>query len=269
MIRATRSTRARTPPMAGSAADQQTMRRLYARLPIRGLSLVVFAVLLGGSLTASGFARRVMADQEHRMLKQRAGEAAALLTNVITQSQASTRALAAVALATDGDPDVFLRRRRPRSGAVQRCGRPGPGRRRPLPDCRRRRNRPRRRPGAERGSRRHRPPGPGHRELRRHRRLRRAGRGTTARSGPAGRRRPRQPRHLPRVASSDRPACAASSPPRAPSARSKRCSTPARRPMPTRSSWPPGPCRSRAAPSTTSSRSAPTGGSWWWRPTVR
>ena len=85
------------------------MRRLYARLPIRGLSLVVFAVLLGGSLTASWFARRVMADQEHRMLEQRAGEAAALFTNQINQSQASTRALAAVVLATGGNAEIFIR----------------------------------------------------------------------------------------------------------------------------------------------------------------
>src|SRR6266513_1658477 len=83
------------------------MRRFYARLPIRGLALLVFAVLLGGSVTASAFARRVMADQERRMLTQRAGEAAALLTNVITQSQTSTRSLAAVVLATHGDPQIF------------------------------------------------------------------------------------------------------------------------------------------------------------------
>jgi len=83
------------------------MRRLYARLPIRGLPLVVFAVLLGGSLTASAFAHGVMVDQEHRMLRQRAGEAAALFTNLITQSQASTRSLAAVALATNADPEIF------------------------------------------------------------------------------------------------------------------------------------------------------------------
>jgi diguanylate cyclase (GGDEF)-like protein len=88
---------------------RQAMRRFYARLPIRGLSLVVFAVLLGGSLTASGFTRRVMADQEGRMLKQRAGEAAALLTNLITQSQASTRALVAVVIATNGDGEIFRR----------------------------------------------------------------------------------------------------------------------------------------------------------------
>jgi diguanylate cyclase (GGDEF)-like protein len=84
-----------------------SMRRIHARLPIRGLTLVVFAVLLSGSLTAAAYGRRVMADQEHRMLVQRAGEAAAVLTNTITQGQSAARALAAVALATNGDPQVF------------------------------------------------------------------------------------------------------------------------------------------------------------------
>ncbi|HYH52356.1 MAG TPA: EAL domain-containing protein [Acidimicrobiia bacterium] len=83
------------------------MRRLHARLPIRGLTLVVFAVLLGGSLTAAAYGRRVNADQERRMLAQRAGEAAALLTNTIQQSQSSARSLAAVVLATNADPMVF------------------------------------------------------------------------------------------------------------------------------------------------------------------
>jgi len=41
------------------------------------------------------------------MLQQRAGEAAALLTNLVTQSQASTRSLAAVVLATNGDQKIF------------------------------------------------------------------------------------------------------------------------------------------------------------------
>ena len=85
------------------------MRRIPVRCPIRGFSLVVFVVLLGGSLTASGYARRVMVDQERRMLVQRAGEAAALLTNLITQSQTSAKSLAAVALATGGDAGVFTR----------------------------------------------------------------------------------------------------------------------------------------------------------------
>ncbi|HEV7864593.1 MAG TPA: EAL domain-containing protein, partial [Acidimicrobiia bacterium] len=83
------------------------MSPIHARFPLRGLSLVVFAVLVGGSATASGYARRVVADQEQRLLTQRAGEAAALLTNVVNQSQASTKALAAVVLATHGDVEVF------------------------------------------------------------------------------------------------------------------------------------------------------------------
>jgi diguanylate cyclase (GGDEF)-like protein len=84
------------------------MRRFHARLPIRGMTLAVFAVLLGGSLTAASLARGVMEDQEHRLLQQRAGEAAALLTNVTTQAQSTARALAAVALATDNDLQKFV-----------------------------------------------------------------------------------------------------------------------------------------------------------------
>ena len=83
------------------------MRPIRVRLPIRGLSLVVFAVLTAGCLSAFSYARRLESDQERRLLVQRAGEAAALLTNLVSQGQASTRALAAVALATDEDPEVF------------------------------------------------------------------------------------------------------------------------------------------------------------------
>ncbi|MEW6471799.1 MAG: EAL domain-containing protein [Actinomycetota bacterium] len=83
------------------------MRRLHARLPIRGLTLVVFAVLLGGCVAASAFARRALADQEQRMLERRAAEAAALLTNVVDQAQTGAQSVAAVAAATDGDPEAF------------------------------------------------------------------------------------------------------------------------------------------------------------------
>ena len=83
------------------------MRLIRARLPVRGLSLVVFAVLTVGCLSAFVYARRLEADQERRLLVQRAGEAAALLTNLVTQSSASTRALAAVARATNDDPQLF------------------------------------------------------------------------------------------------------------------------------------------------------------------
>ena len=83
------------------------MSRIRARVPIGGLSVVVFVVLVGVGLTAAGLARRVAADQEGRLLTQRAGEAAALLTNLVTQSQASARSLAAVVVATHGDPAIF------------------------------------------------------------------------------------------------------------------------------------------------------------------
>src|SRR2546426_1211428 len=79
------------------------------RFPIRGLSLLVFASLSAGTVTIAVFARQVVADQEQRLLRQRAGEAAALLTNLVNQVQTSTRSLATVALATDGDPAAFSR----------------------------------------------------------------------------------------------------------------------------------------------------------------
>src|SRR5581483_9088876 len=40
-----------------SCRSFRLMRRILARLPVHGLTLVVFAVLLGGSITASAFAR--------------------------------------------------------------------------------------------------------------------------------------------------------------------------------------------------------------------
>ena len=51
------------------------MRHLRARTPVRGLALVVLAVLVAGFLAAFTYARRAVADQEGRLLKQRAGEA--------------------------------------------------------------------------------------------------------------------------------------------------------------------------------------------------
>ena len=84
------------------------MPHLRSRAPVRGLSLVVLAVLVGGFLTAFVYARQAVADQEHRLLQQRAGEAGALLTDAVTTSQGSSRSLAAVVLATHGDTAAFL-----------------------------------------------------------------------------------------------------------------------------------------------------------------
>jgi diguanylate cyclase (GGDEF)-like protein/PAS domain S-box-containing protein len=83
------------------------MSRIRTRPPVGGLSVVVFAVLMAGSLTAAFYSRQVANDQEKRLLTQRAAEAAALLTNLTSQSQAATRSLAAVVGATHGDPAAF------------------------------------------------------------------------------------------------------------------------------------------------------------------
>ena len=215
------------------------------------------------------FARRVMADQEHRMLAQRAGEAAALLTNLVTQSQASARRWPrwrSPPTATPGLPPAppAAIRPWPTARSVAWCGK-RQGRYRVVAA----QGRPRRRPGTERRSRRRRAPGPGHRGFVRTR-LFAAGR--PANAGSAGRCGSTPPRSAPSSTgsrSSARPGERRQLTSTQPSARSKRSSTPARRPIPTRSSWPPGPCPSRAAPSTTSWRSAPTAGCWWWRPTGR
>src|SRR2546423_8391925 len=84
------------------------MRHLRARTPVRGLALVVLAVLVAGFLAAFTYARRAVADQEGRLLKQRAGEAGVLLNGAVTQSQGATDALAAVVAATHGDTAAFL-----------------------------------------------------------------------------------------------------------------------------------------------------------------
>src|SRR2546421_82055 len=84
------------------------MRHLRARPPVRGLALVVLAVLVAGFLAAFTYARRAVADQEGRLLKQRAGEAGVLLNGAVTQLQGATDALAAVVVATHGDTAAFL-----------------------------------------------------------------------------------------------------------------------------------------------------------------
>src|SRR5256885_10933620 len=84
------------------------MRHLRARTPVRGLALVVLAVLVAGFLAAFTYARRAVADQEGRLLKQRAGEAGVLLNGAVTRWQGATDALAAVVVATHGDTAAFL-----------------------------------------------------------------------------------------------------------------------------------------------------------------
>ncbi|HET9771743.1 MAG TPA: EAL domain-containing protein [Acidimicrobiia bacterium] len=77
--------------------------------PLRGLSVFVFVAFAGGSLALTVTTRRLVADQEQRLLTQQAGEAAALLTNLMGSVQTSVKALTAVVQATNEDPAAYLR----------------------------------------------------------------------------------------------------------------------------------------------------------------
>jgi diguanylate cyclase (GGDEF)-like protein len=77
--------------------------------PLRGLTLLVFTVLLAGSLTAANVTRGMLDDQEREMLQQRAAEASALLSNLVGQVRASLGTLVTAVQVSDTDPDVFAK----------------------------------------------------------------------------------------------------------------------------------------------------------------
>jgi diguanylate cyclase (GGDEF)-like protein len=93
--------------VSAATAGGRAARRRVIRL--RGLSVVVFVALAVSSVAIAATTRRLVADQEHRLLKQRAGEAAALLTNLMGSVQTSVKALATVVQATNEDPAAYLR----------------------------------------------------------------------------------------------------------------------------------------------------------------
>jgi PAS domain S-box-containing protein len=72
-------------------------RRVRARL----LSLVVFVVLVGGSLAAFAVSNRIADDQEHRLLAERTSEVGALLTNAIDSFGSSLRVLGPIGASPD------------------------------------------------------------------------------------------------------------------------------------------------------------------------
>ena len=78
-------------------------------VPLRGLSVLVFVSFAIASVGLAAATRRLVADQEQRLLKQRAGEAAALLTNLMGSVQTTVKALATVVQATNEDPAAYQR----------------------------------------------------------------------------------------------------------------------------------------------------------------
>jgi diguanylate cyclase (GGDEF)-like protein len=76
---------------------------------LRGLTLLVFTVLLAGSLTAAQVTRRMLDDQEREMLQQRAAEASALLSNLVVQVRTSLASVATAVQVAGTDPDVFAK----------------------------------------------------------------------------------------------------------------------------------------------------------------
>ena len=71
--------------------------------------MLVFVAFAVGSVGIAAATSRMVADQEHRLLKQRAGEAAALLSNLMGSVQTTVKALATVVEATNEDPAAYQR----------------------------------------------------------------------------------------------------------------------------------------------------------------
>ena len=78
-------------------------------VPLRGLSLALFAALAAATVTTTVLTRHVVTDQEERLLQQRAAEAGALLANLTHGVGTSLGSLAQVATVTGADPDAFVR----------------------------------------------------------------------------------------------------------------------------------------------------------------
>jgi len=85
-------------------ADLATLRR---RSRLRLLSLAVFLIVSGLSVAGCLITRNVVADQEHRLLKQRAEEAALYLSTAVSSVQTELASLAASAAATNESVAAF------------------------------------------------------------------------------------------------------------------------------------------------------------------
>lgn len=96
--------------MSPEAAERGASRRISGRpWPLRGLTLLVFTLLLAGSLTAAHVTRGMLDDQEREMLEQRAAEASALLSNGVSQVRTSLGTLVTAMQVAGTDPEVFAK----------------------------------------------------------------------------------------------------------------------------------------------------------------
>jgi diguanylate cyclase (GGDEF)-like protein len=93
---------------AAPAGDGNVTRPEEGRSgPLRGLSMLVFAVILASSITAAHVTRQMLDNQEREMLQQRAAEAAALLSSSVGQVRTSLGAVATAVRVAGTDPGVF------------------------------------------------------------------------------------------------------------------------------------------------------------------
>jgi len=78
-----------------------------SRMRLRPLSLLVLLVVVGVAVSGCLVARHIVADQEHRLLKQRAEEAALYLSAAVSSVQTELASLAASSAATGLKPAAF------------------------------------------------------------------------------------------------------------------------------------------------------------------
>ncbi|HEU5035207.1 MAG TPA: ATP-binding protein [Mycobacteriales bacterium] len=90
-------------------------RRPWPRL--RALSAIVAVVLVALAVAGCLVSRRVVADQEHKLLKQRADEASLYLSAALSSIETQFAALAATAAATHEQPAAFERTAEPLTAA--------------------------------------------------------------------------------------------------------------------------------------------------------
>jgi signal transduction histidine kinase len=92
--------------MPGSAGGGRAAGPRAGR-PLRAVSAVTFLVLAGAAVVASLTANQVIRNQERLILRERTGEAAAVLGSALSGSQASLHLLGAVARSGQGQATLF------------------------------------------------------------------------------------------------------------------------------------------------------------------